>query len=94
MVIEVVTFLLTPGTDERAFLDADARMQTGFVYLQPGLVRRTTARGDAGEWAVVTFWYSKQDANAAAERTDPVRDAFNAFVDASSMRRSLYETLD
>jgi hypothetical protein len=60
-VIETLTFRLTANTDDAAFLAADRRLQTEFVYHQPGLVRRTTARNDDGEWFVVTLWHSGSD---------------------------------
>ena len=54
-VIEICTFT---ATDDDALRAADARMQTDFAYQQPGMLRRTTARGDGGEWCVVTLWES------------------------------------
>ena len=58
-VIETMTFRLVEGADESAFLLVDKRLQTEFAYQQPGLVRRTTARGvdaQAGEWVVIDLW--------------------------------------
>jgi hypothetical protein len=68
-VIELTTFRLRDGVDEAAFVAADAAAQTGFFYQQPGLVRRTTARG-ADDWLVVTWWGSAEDADAATRALD------------------------
>ena len=53
MVIETTIFLVD---DDAAFAEADARYQQEVAYQQPGLLRRTTARADDGEWIVITIW--------------------------------------
>ncbi len=95
-VIETLTFRLIAGADDEAFLAADRRLQTEFVYHQPGIVRRTTARSDDGEWFVVTVWGSGADFDAAAARgqTSPEVAEFVALLDESSVRTSRYTTLD
>jgi hypothetical protein len=95
-VIETLTFRLTANSDDAAFLAADRRLQTEFVYHQPGLVRRTTARSDDGEWFVVTLWHSGSDFDAAAARapSSPVVSEFVNLLDHSSVRTSRYTTLD
>ena len=95
-VIETLAFRLTPGTDDATFLEADRRLQTEFVYHQPGIVRRTTARSDDGEWFVVTLWGSGSDFDAAAAtaRSSSVVSDFAGLLDESSVRTSRYTTLD
>ena len=95
-VIETLTFRLTAGADDAAFLAADRRLQTEFVYHQPGIVRRTTARSDDGEWFVVTVWGSGSDFDAAAARgrSNRLVSEFVALLDESSVRTSRYTTLD
>ena len=76
-------FRLAPGGDEATFIAADRRLQQEFAYQQPGLLRRTTARGADG-WVVIDLWRSAADADACAARwdSDPVVAAFMALVDA------------
>ena len=98
-VIETMTFRLVAGADDDAFLAADKRLQSDFAYQQPGLLRRTTARGQgdrAGEWIVVDLWSSAEDADAGAARWDhdPVVAEFMAFVDAGSVEVRRYRDLD
>ncbi len=95
-VIETMTFRLAPTTSEVDFLAADRRVQTEFAYQQPGLVRRTTARGAQGDWVVVDVWRSEADADACAGRwdDDPVAAGFMALVDAATVRTDRYTTLD
>jgi hypothetical protein len=98
-VIETMTFRLKDGADEAAFLALDKRVQTEFAYQQPGLVRRTTARGTgktSGEWIVVDLWRSDEDADACAARwdTDDLVQELLAFVDASTIDVRRYADLD
>jgi len=95
-VIEIVTFRLAPNVDEGEFVEADRRAQTEFLYKQPGLLRRTTARSVGEEWLVVTLWGSPHDVEAsmAASRDDLAVSKFTALLDSSSITTKRYETLD
>ena len=82
--MEIMTFSLVGGVeaDVAGFVAADASVQTGVAYQQPGLLRRTLASGADGRWAVVTLWSSAADADrafAAAVR-HPAVVVFDAFV--------------
>ena len=94
--IEITTFRLAGGASDAGFVAADERMQTEFAYQQPGIVRRTTARGADGEWVVVTLWASAEAADAAlaASASDPAAAAFAATLDTSSVRTARYEPFD
>jgi hypothetical protein len=95
-VIETTTFRLATDTDDAVFLDADRRVQTEFVYQQPGVVRRTTARDQNGEWIVVVLWRSENDADAAARlsESDDATSELNALVDKTTIQVRRYSTLD
>jgi hypothetical protein len=95
-VIEIMTFRLASTADEAAFLEADRRVQTEFAYHQPGLLRRTTARGRGGEWIVIDLWGSGEEADACDARweSDPVTTAFMGLLDRATVRSTRYETLD
>jgi heme-degrading monooxygenase HmoA len=92
-VIEIVTFRIVG--DESAFIALDQRIQSEFAHQQPGLVRRTTARNDDGEWAVITIWRAADDADAAqiAWTTHPLRDEFDQRTATKSMSERRYESL-
>ena len=83
MVIDIHTFRLCDGVSEEDFLAADKRMQQEFVPNLDGFVRRTTARGTDGRWAVVSLWWSAAELDAADARakTHPVATAFAALID-------------
>lgn len=93
-VIEVCTFAVIAGDDQvRA---VDARLQTDFAYRQPGLFRRTTARGADGRWCVITLWRDEGDAERAAAnaKSDPVAAAFWSLVDAESIHVQRFTLLE
>jgi hypothetical protein len=95
-VLEVLTFRLAPDVDEDGFLTADRQAQVEFLYKQRGLLRRTTARGEGGEWLVVTVWGSSPDADASATTSDddPAITRFKSFLDPSTIAMRRYHTLD
>ncbi|HEV2370370.1 MAG TPA: hypothetical protein VGR90_10880 [Acidimicrobiales bacterium] len=86
--IEILEFKLVEGADEAAFIVADKRVQAEFAYQQPGLVRRTTARGSDGTWLVIDLWRSPEDADEADGRwgDHPAAKVFMSLVDRSTMR--------
>jgi len=94
--IEIMRFRLGPGRDEAAFLAADRKVQEEFAYQQPGLLRRTTARGPEGCWIVIDLWRSAADADACDARweKDPVTRGFMALLDRSSVTTERYQPLD
>ena len=94
-VIEITTFRLAGGTDQAAFLEADKRVQTEFIPRHPGFMRRTTARGDDGQWAVIVLWFSSENADDSRNkaRDHEAAQAFQALLDPSSVEVRRYETL-
>jgi hypothetical protein len=95
-VIEIMKFRLRPDGDEAAFLAADRRVQQEFAYQQPGLLRRTTARGEDGSWIVIDLWRSAADSDACAARweRDEVTSEFMALLDRPSVTVERYLPLD
>jgi hypothetical protein len=95
-VIEITTFRLRAGADEAAFIEADRQVQAEFAYGRPGLLRRTTARSDDGQWVVIDLWQSETEADAAAERwgDHPITQTFMALVEAGSVHTQRFATLD
>jgi hypothetical protein len=79
--IEITTFRLHVGVEVQTFALLDARLQTEFFYVQPGLQRRTTVRSDDGTWASIIVWDSPEQADAAIEKTED----FALFGDVLSM---------
>jgi hypothetical protein len=95
-VIELLVFSLRAGADEDAFLACDRRLQAEFAYQQPGLLRRTTARGGRDSWAVLDLWSSAEEADACETRwnEDPLAQEFMSFVDPATVRTARFFELD
>jgi hypothetical protein len=95
-VIEILTFRLADGADEASFRDADKAVQTEFAYQQPGLLRRTTAKGADGSWLVIDIWRSSGDADACHRvwGKDEWTSRFMSLVDVASVRTARYQQLD
>jgi len=89
VLIENLTFRLASGVDEADFLEADRKVQTERVPNLVGFIRRTTARGENGEWLVVSLCSSANEADAAPPATE-----FMALIDATSVSLQRYHTLD
>ena len=82
MIVEVLTFRLAEG-EEEGFEAADSRFTQEVAYRQRGIVRRTTARGDDGEWCVVTFWDDGCEVDLIPPEADPATVSirrYGAFV--------------
>lgn len=94
--IEITRFRLLEGVDEAEFRAADARLQMEFAYQQPGLLRRTTARGADGEWVVVDLWRSPADADACAGRwdDDATVKGWTRLLAGGSLQSERYAELD
>ena len=96
MVIETFTFRLAAGASRDEFVAADKEWQTELIPNSPGYLRRTTACSDDGRWLVTTLWWTKENADAfraEAASTEIAKRLF-ALVDADSVERGLFETLD
>ncbi len=89
--MEITRFRLSAGVGEDEFLRADKALQEDVAYQQPGLLRRTTARGE-DSWVVIDLWRSAEDADASAGRvgSDPAVVRFLSLVEATSRRTERY----
>ena len=95
MIVELLTFRPRPGATEDELRAAEARVYGEFAMHQHGMVRRTTARSDDGEWLVVQLWYDLASAEAAerAAADHPATAALHALADPDSLSTRRYEDL-
>jgi hypothetical protein len=84
MLIEVLVFALQAGVDEAAFLAADKDAQAELTPKR-GFVRRTTARGEDGDWLVLTFWDAAEPVARSA--------ALDEFIDLATARSERFTSL-
>lgn len=92
--IEIMRFRLAPGVDENEFVRIDKELQESFAYQQPGLLRRTTAKGD-GTWIVIDLWRSEEDADACGAKWDEadLPRRFMSMVDPDSVATERYDPI-
>ena len=95
VIVELMEFRLLPRVGIDGFLAADHRLQTEFAYLQSGLLRRTTARNDQGDWLVIDLWRTAAEADACAERWehDEIAQSFMSLVDRTSVKVQRFSTV-
>ncbi len=85
-VLEIVTFRLVDGTDQKGFLKAAAGTQAALKD-QGALVRRVLTVDDDGLWTDVVEWTSMDAALTAAETVTRHPDfaPFGAMIDGASV---------
>lgn len=66
-IVEVVTFKLTAGADEAAFLEA-AHHTFAWLQSQNGFIRRELTQASEGWWIDIVHWADLHSAHNAAER--------------------------
>ena len=95
MIIEVLTFRPKPGVTEDELRAAEGAVYESFAMQQPGMIRRTTAIGDDGEWLVLQLWGDEATADAAADAAagHPAVGALHALADPDSLTSRRYHDL-
>jgi hypothetical protein len=93
-IIDVVTFRTRDGVPEADLLAADQAVQTTVVPFLAGFIRRTTARAADGSWAVIELWADEATADAARAAADEAATRFASLIDAASIERQRFTTLD
>ncbi len=91
-IMEVTTFKINDDVLTTAFAEADAKVESNFTSKQPGFVKRQSGVDDQGNYAVVVFWKSKQDADASMKKfmSDSSVSDYANTIDATSMKMSRY----
>ena len=95
MIIEVLTFRPKPDVTEDELRAAEGRVYEEFAMQQPGIIRRTTAIGEDGEWLVLQLWGDAATADAAdrAAADHPAVAALHRLADPDSLTRRRYQDL-
>jgi hypothetical protein len=92
-IIEVTTFRPREGVPDTELLAADREVQHTVPFLA-GFIRRTTARGVDGSWAVIELWGDDATADVAHASGEEAMARLEALIDASSVERQRFTTLD
>ena len=95
MIVELLTFRVRPGVEEAEVRAREARAYEEFAMQQPGIIRRTTARGADGEWLVLHLWadHAAAEAAEAAAAAHPATAALHELAEPGSLATRRYEDL-
>jgi hypothetical protein len=79
MVIEWAPFRLAAGVAEEELFEASRALQSDFLVLQGGFVRRELVHVDADRWADLVYWRDKASAAKAMESAAASPACFKYF---------------
>ncbi|MCX5493582.1 hypothetical protein OSH11_02570 [Kaistia dalseonensis] len=90
-VLEICSYSLVCGTEEKQFVQAAARA-TRSMRAQRGFLARSVAKADDGSWTEIVHWLDRRSADSAADRIPKTPDAaaYYALIDKPSFRRGVY----
>jgi hypothetical protein len=90
-VLEISSYQLIPGIDERAFVRA-ADEAMSILRRQRGFLARSIARAEDGRWTEIVHWLDRASAQSASARlaASPDAAAFSALIDPPSLQRGVY----
>lgn len=94
-IMEVTTFNITSDTDPLAFAKRDAEVENDFTSKQAGFIKRQSGVDDQGNYVVVVYWESLEDADASMNKfmSDASVADYAKMIDGPTMKMARY-TMD
>lgn len=95
-VLEVTTFNTKARVDPSVFQKLDAEVENNFTSKQPGFIRRQSGINDQGEYVVLVYWNSIDDAQASMQKfmgDQSVAD-YAAMIEGATMKMARYTIKD
>lgn len=91
-IMEVTTFSIHDTIDVTSFKEMDAKIENIFTSKQPGFIQRQSGVDEKGNYLVVVFWKSLNDADASMKKfmTESSVANYAAMINPSSMKMSRY----
>lgn len=96
LVLEVTTFTSKATTSAATFNRLDAEIENNFTSKQPGFIKRQSGVNEKGEYAVLVYWNTLEDAEASMQKfmaDESVAD-YASMIDGPSMKMSRYLVKD
>lgn len=95
-VLEVTTFKIKTTANALTFNEHDAAVENNFTIHQPGFLHRQSGINDNGEYVVLVYWESLENAEASMKKfmSDESVTEFASMIDASTMDMSRYVVED
>ena len=91
-VLEVTTFKTKSVTNTPVFNKLDAEIETNFTKKQPGFIKRQSGINENGEYVVLVYWETLENAKASMEKfmSDGSVADYASMIEGSSMKMSRY----
>lgn len=92
LVLEVTTFKTKSIANSLTFNKLDAVVESNFTIKQPGFIKRQSGINQNGEYVVLVYWETLEDAQASMEKfmSDPSVADYASMIEGSSMKMSRY----
>lgn len=91
-VLEVTTFTLNNNANPQTFNDLDAAVEENFTRHQPGFIKRESGVNQKGEYVVIVYWDSQENADASMQKFmgDPSVADYAGMINAETMQMNRY----
>ncbi len=91
-VLEITRFKPKSTTNIQTFNELDAKVEENFTSKQNGFIRRQSAMDANGEYVVVVYWNTMEDAAASMKKfmADESVAEYASMIDASTMKMARY----
>lgn len=95
-VLEVTSFKPKTTTNILAFNKLDAEVESNFTSKQAGFIRRQSGINEQGEYVVLVYWNTLEEANASMQKfmSDESVADYASLIDGSTMKMSRYRIDD
>lgn len=93
-VLEVTTFRTKTTTNTFVFNKLDGEVEANFTSQQPGFIERQSAVNEQGEYIVLVYWNSMDEADASMNKfmKDESVAEYASMIDGASMKMSRFQT--
>lgn len=94
-VLEVTTFTLNNDANPQNFNDLDAEVEENFTRHQPGFIKRESGVNEKGEYVVIVYWDTQENADASMQKFmgDSSVANYAGMIDAASMQMNRYDVV-
>ena len=94
-IMEVTTFNIKSDVNPEKFAKRDGQVEADFTNQQPGFIKRQSAVDEEGNYVIVVYWKSIEDASASMNKfmNDASVGDYAQMIDGPSMKMARY-TMD
>ncbi|MEO0405645.1 MAG: hypothetical protein AAF193_12305 [Bacteroidota bacterium] len=93
IVLEVTTFTINSNVDPTSFAKRDALVEADFTSQQNGFIRRQSGVDEKGQYVVLVYWESPEDADASMQKfmkDESVMD-YASMINGPSMKMARFD---